>query len=48
QAAAEVRAAAADLATQMAETMLMARLAGAKSDPLVDTATAQIATKLKV
>jgi F-type H+-transporting ATPase subunit b len=48
QAAAEVRAAAADLATQMAETMLAARLAGAKSDPLVDVATAQIAAKLKV
>jgi F-type H+-transporting ATPase subunit b len=48
QAAAEVRAAAADLATQMAETVLTARLAGAKSDPLVDAATSQIATRLKV
>jgi F-type H+-transporting ATPase subunit b len=47
QAAAEVRAAAADLATSMAETVLTARLAGAKSDPLVDAATKQIAAKLK-
>jgi F-type H+-transporting ATPase subunit b len=47
QAAAEVRAAAADLATSMAETVLAARLAGAKSDPLVDAATKQIAAKLK-
>ncbi|MDB5460703.1 MAG: synthase subunit, partial [Caulobacteraceae bacterium] len=45
QAAAEVRAAAADLATSMAETVLTARLAGAKSDPLVDAATKQIAAK---
>jgi F-type H+-transporting ATPase subunit b len=47
QAAAEVRAAAADLATSMAETVLAARLACAKSDPLVDAATKQIAAKLK-
>ena len=47
QAAAEVRAAAADLATQMAEGVLTARLAGAKSDPLVDAATKQIAERLK-
>ena len=48
QASAEVRAAAAELATQMAESVLAARLAGAKSDPLIDAATAQIADKLKV
>ena len=48
QASAEVRAAAADLATQLAENVLAARLAGAKSDPLVSAATAQISTKLKV
>jgi F-type H+-transporting ATPase subunit b len=48
QATAEVRAAAADLATSMAETVLTARLAGAKSDPLVDAATQQIAARLKV
>jgi F-type H+-transporting ATPase subunit b len=47
QAAVEVRAAAADLAAQMAETVLAARLAVAQSDPLVDAAMAQLgATKL--
>ncbi len=35
-AAAEVKAAAADLATHAAETVLAARIAGAKSDPLID------------
>ena len=35
-AAAEVKAAAADLATHAAETVLAARVAGAKSDPLID------------
>ncbi len=48
QATAEVRAAAADLAAQMAESVLVARLASAKSDPLVDVALGQIGTKLKV
>ena len=47
QAAAEVKAAAADLATQVAEAVLAARLAAAKSDPLVDAAVAQVATKLQ-
>ena len=47
QAAAEVKAAAADLAAQAAEAVLAARLAAAKSDPLVDAAVAQIPTKLQ-
>jgi len=47
QAAAEVKAAAADLAAQMAEGVLAARIAGAKSDPLIDAAVAQLAAKLK-
>lgn len=47
QASAEVKAAAADLAAQMAENVLAARIVGAKSDPLVDAAVGQIATKLK-
>lgn len=47
QAAAEVKAAAADLATQAAETILADRIAGAKSDPLVDRAIAQLGAKLK-
>lgn len=47
QAAAEVKAAAADLAAQMAEQVLTARLAGAKSDPLIDTAIGQLAGKLQ-
>jgi F-type H+-transporting ATPase subunit b len=46
-AAAEVKAAAADLATQVAEAVLAARLAAAKSDPLVDPAIGQIAIKLQ-
>ena len=46
QAAAEVRAAAADLAAQMAEGVLAARIAGAKSDPLIDAALGQLAEKL--
>jgi F-type H+-transporting ATPase subunit b len=45
QAAADVKAAAADLATQLAERVLTARLAGAKSDPLVDAALPQLAGK---
>lgn len=47
QAAAQVKAAAADLAAQMAEQVLVARLAGASSDPLVDSAIGQLAGKLQ-
>jgi len=47
QAAADVKAAAADLAAQMAEQLLSARIAGAKSDPLVDNAIGQMASKLQ-
>jgi F-type H+-transporting ATPase subunit b len=47
QAAAEVKAAAAELAAQMAEDVLKTRLAGAKSDPLVDQAIGQLSTKLQ-
>jgi F-type H+-transporting ATPase subunit b len=47
QAAADVKAVAADMATQAAEAMLAQRLAGAKADPLVDAAISQIATKLQ-
>src|SRR6185312_7605517 len=47
QASAEVKAAAAELAAQMAENVLVQRLAGAKSDPLIDAAVGQLATKLK-
>jgi F-type H+-transporting ATPase subunit b len=47
QAAAEVKAAAADLATQMAEDVLKTRLAGAKSDPLIDQAIGQLSSKLQ-
>ena len=47
QASADVKAAAADLATQLAENVLAARIAGAKSDPLVDAAVGSLAaTKL--
>ena len=47
QAEAEVKAAAVDLAALAAESLLAARLAAAKSDPLVDAAVAQVATKLQ-
>jgi F-type H+-transporting ATPase subunit b len=47
QAAAEVKAAAGELAAQLAEAVLVDRLAKTKSDPLVDLAVAEIATKLK-
>lgn len=47
QAAADVRAAAAELAAVMAEQVLAKRLAGAKSDPLIDTAIGQLAGKLQ-
>ena len=46
QASAEVKAAAADLAAKAAQDILSARLAGAKSDPLIDAAIAQIGDKL--
>ena len=47
QATAEVKAAAADLASQMAEQILTSRLAGAKTDPLIDTAIRQLGSKLQ-
>ncbi|WP_372782986.1 ATP F0F1 synthase subunit B [Phenylobacterium sp.] len=47
QAAAEVKAAAGDLAAQMAEHVLTARIAGAKTDPLIDAAIGQLAGKLQ-
>ena len=47
QAAAEVKAAAAELAAQMAEEVLTQRIAGAKTDPLVDRAIGQLAAKLQ-
>lgn len=45
-AAAEVKAAAADLAAEAAEALLVDRLKGKKSDPLVDRAVTQLAGKL--
>lgn len=47
QATADVKAAAAELAAQMAEEILTKRLAGAKTDPLIDTAIRQLAGKLQ-
>lgn len=47
RAEAEVRAAAAELAAKMAEQVLTQRIAGAKSDPLIDTAISQLAGKLQ-
>jgi F-type H+-transporting ATPase subunit b len=47
QAAAEVKAAATDLAAAMAEQVLAARLSSAKADPLVDQALVQLAGKLQ-
>jgi F-type H+-transporting ATPase subunit b len=47
QASAEVKAAAADLATQTAERLLVARIAAAKTDPSVDAAIAQLASRLQ-
>jgi F-type H+-transporting ATPase subunit b len=47
QAAAEVKAAAGELAAQMAEQVLTARIAGAKTDPLIDAAIGQLASKLQ-
>jgi F-type H+-transporting ATPase subunit b len=47
QATADVKAAAAELAAQMAETVLAGRIAGAKTDPLIDAAISQLAGKLQ-
>lgn len=47
QAEAEVKAAAVDLAAQAAEAVLAGRLASVKTDPLVDRAIEQIASKLQ-
>ncbi|CAN5746279.1 F0F1 ATP synthase subunit B [soil metagenome] len=47
QASAEVKAAAADLATQIAESVLTSRLTGLKSDPLIDGAITQMGAKLQ-
>lgn len=47
RAEAEVRAAAAELAAKMAEQVLIQRIAGAKSDPLIDKAISQLAGKLQ-
>jgi F-type H+-transporting ATPase subunit b len=46
QAAADVKAAAAELAAQMAEQVLKQRLVGATSDPLIDKAIGHLAIKL--
>ena len=47
QAAAEVKAAAADLAAHLAEGVLRQRLEGLSSDPLVDKAVSQLAQRLQ-
>ena len=47
QATADVKAAAADLAAQMAERVLVQRLAGSTTDPLIDAAIGQLAGKLQ-
>jgi F-type H+-transporting ATPase subunit b len=47
QATAEVKAAAGELAAQLAEQVLASRIAGAKSDPLVDRAIGELAGKLQ-
>ena len=47
RAAADVKNAAADLAAEITQAVLTARLAGATTDPLVDQAMAQLATKLQ-
>lgn len=47
QAAAEVKAAAAELAAQAAELILTKRISTAKSDPQVDSAIKQLATRLQ-
>ncbi len=47
EAEAQVKAAAVDLAAQAAEAVLVSRLAGAKSDPLADSAIGEMASKLQ-
>jgi F-type H+-transporting ATPase subunit b len=47
QATAEVKAAAGELAAQMAESLLTARIAGATTDPLIDAGIGQMAGKLQ-
>jgi hypothetical protein len=47
QATSDVKSAAADLATQMAEQVLAKRLEGAKADSLVDQAVQQLAGRLQ-
>jgi F-type H+-transporting ATPase subunit b len=47
QATAEVKAAAADLAAQLAEGVLADRIATAKTDPLIDQAVGQLASRLQ-
>jgi len=47
QATADVKAAAAELAAEAAERVLAARIASAKSDPLVDVAIGQLAERLQ-
>ena len=46
-ATAEVKAAAAELAAQVSANILQSRLAGLKSDPLIDSAVSQMASKLQ-
>ena len=47
EAAAQVKAAAVDMAARAAETVLAARLAGSKSDPQTDKAISELASKLQ-
>ena len=47
EAEAQVKAAAVDLAAQAAEAVLASRLAGAKTDPLADSAIGELAGKLQ-
>jgi F-type H+-transporting ATPase subunit b len=47
QATADVKAAAAELAAQIAEQVLAARISGATSDPLIDKALATLGTRLQ-
>lgn len=47
QATAEVKAAAGELAAQLAEVVLADRVKGMKSDPLIDTAVGQLAERLQ-
>ncbi len=47
EAEAQVKAAAVDLAAQAAEAVLVSRLAGAKTDPLADSAIGELAGKLQ-